>query len=97
MTAALIYLIISYLSLGGAMGIEGEKMYRITYLSGIILILFSDTIIALREFVGYHSLDGLILPTYYLAHILIAYSILYLHRPKINGKGKDNPLQMSQM
>lgn len=82
MTAVLIYLIISSLSLGGAVGIEGKRIYRVTYLSGIILILFSDTIIALREFVGYHSLNGLILPTYYLSHIFIAYSILYLYRPK---------------
>ncbi len=90
MIAVLIYLIISCLSVGGAVGIKGEKLFRVTYLSGIILILFSDTIIALREFVGYHSLNALILPTYYLSHIFIAYSILYLQRPKEMGRDKES-------
>lgn len=90
MIAVFIYLVISCLSLGAAAGIRGEKLYRVTYLSGIVLILFSDTIIALREFVGYHSLNGLILPTYYLSHISIAFSILYLNRSLEIDKEKES-------
>lgn len=76
MFAVLAYLIISTVSLGAALGIDGDKRSMLTYSFGIALILFSDTIIALREFVGYPSLDGLILPTYYLSHIFIACSVL---------------------
>jgi hypothetical protein len=41
------------------------------------LILFSDTIIALKEFTGYNELNFLILPTYYLAHISITFSVMH--------------------
>ena len=81
MLAVLAYLIISVFSLGAAVGITGNKRSRLTFVLGISLILFSDTIIALREFIGYHSLNELILPTYYLSHIFIACSVL-LRQPR---------------
>lgn len=76
--AVLAYIIISVVSLGAAVGITGDKRSRLTFVLGISLILFSDTIIALREFTGYHSLNELILPTYYLSHISIVCSVLIL-------------------
>lgn len=72
----LAYMIISVISLGAAAGITGDKRSRLTFVLGISLILFSDTIIALREFVGYHSLNELVLPAYYLSHISIVCSVL---------------------
>ncbi len=76
MLAALIYLVISCLSLGAAIGLSGNPVSKWAYVFGIFLILFSDTIIAYKEFVGYNELNFLILPTYYLAHIAIVFSII---------------------
>lgn len=74
--AALIYLLISCLTFGASVGIKGDPVFKWTYIFGIFLIVFSDTIIALTEFLEYNKLDFLILPTYYLAHISITYSLI---------------------
>ncbi|MEH6760471.1 MAG: lysoplasmalogenase family protein [Maribacter arcticus] len=76
MFATLIYLLISCFSLGASVGIKGDYVVKWTYVFGIFLILFSDTIISLTEFLGYNRLDFLILPTYYLAHISITFSLI---------------------
>jgi len=76
MVATLIYLLISCFSLGASVGIKGYSVVKWTYVFGIFLILFSDTIISLTEFLGYNRLNFLILPTYYLAHISITYSLI---------------------
>ena len=46
------------------------------YILGIAMLLFSDTMIAESDFVGNRSVSRLILPTYYLCHILVALSTL---------------------
>jgi uncharacterized membrane protein YhhN len=74
--AALIYLLISCLTLGTAIGIKGDSVFKWAYIFGIFLIVFSDTIIALTEFLGYSKLNFMILPTYYLAHISITFSLI---------------------
>ncbi|NCB07233.1 MAG: lysoplasmalogenase [Bacteroidia bacterium] len=76
MAAVLVYLLISCFSLGAAVGIRAGRWIRWPYVLGIFLILFSDTIISFREFVGYRELDFLILPTYYAAHIIITFSLI---------------------
>lgn len=76
MLATLIYLLISCLSLGASVGIKGDLFVKWTYVFGIFLILFSDTIISLTEFLGYSMLNILILPTYYLAHLSITFSLI---------------------
>lgn len=76
MVASLIYLLISCFSLGASMGMAVDQTEKWSYVIGIGLILFSDTIIAFKEFVGYHTFDFLITPTYYLAHICITYSVI---------------------
>lgn len=76
MMAALIYLIVSCVSFGAALGIKDIPEIKRPYVFGIFLILFSDTIIALKEFVGYDALNFLILPTYYLAHVTITYALI---------------------
>jgi len=76
MLATLIYLLISCFSLGASVGIKGDYVVKCSYVFGIFLILFSDTIISLTEFLGYKRLDFLILPTYYLAHISITFSLI---------------------
>ncbi|NAY91785.1 hypothetical protein GTQ34_07640 [Muricauda sp. JGD-17] len=76
MIASLVYLLISCFSLGAAMGMEGNPISKWGYIFGIVLIIFSDTIIAFKEFVDYHMTDFLITPTYYLAHIFITFSLI---------------------
>lgn len=76
MMASLIYLFISCLSFGASLGIKGDNTVKWTYIFGIFLVLFSDTIISLTDFLGYKSLGFLILPTYYLAHIVITFSLI---------------------
>ena len=81
--AALIYLLISCLTFGTSIGIKGDKVFKWSYILGIFLIVFSDTIIALTEFLGYTTLDFMILPTYYLAHISITFSLI--RRENLDG------------
>ena len=75
--AALLYLIISCLSLSAALGINTPSApAKNSYVAGIFLILFSDTIIAFKEFTLIQGLNFLILPTYYLAQICITFSLM---------------------
>ena len=76
MLSALIYLLVSCLSVGAAVGIKADPVVKWAYAFGIFLILFSDTIISLKEFVGYNVLNFMILPTYYLAHISITFALI---------------------
>lgn len=74
--AALAYLFVSCFSLAAAWGITLKGWSKWGYVFGIALILFSDTLIAFTEFMAYDRWDFLILPTYYLAHIAITWSIV---------------------
>lgn len=76
MVAALVYTLISCFSLGAAAGINGNGPDKWIYCFGILMLLFSDTIIALREFTAYRSPSFLILPTYYLSQISVTLSLL---------------------
>ena len=85
MWAALIYLIISCLSLGAAVGLRNNPVSKWAYVFGIFLILFSDTIIVYKEFVSFKELNFLILPSYYLAHIIIVFSLMKRHLTELKG------------
>ncbi|RIV69547.1 lysoplasmalogenase [Flagellimonas aequoris] len=76
MVASLIYLLISCFSLGASVGMGANGVVKWSYIFGIIMILFSDTIISFKEFMDYHTFDFLITPTYYLAHICITFSLM---------------------
>lgn len=75
MWAALGYLIVSCISMGAAWGMASKGISRTLYIWGIGMIVFSDTLIAFREFMAYSQWDFLILPTYYLAHILVTAAV----------------------
>lgn len=75
MWVALAYLFVSCFSLGAAWGLSQSGWDKWGYVIGIALILFSDTLIAFGEFMEYDRWDFLILPTYYLAHIVITWSL----------------------
>lgn len=46
------------------------------YMLGIAMLLFSDTMIAESDFAGNRKVSRLILPTYYLCHVLVALSAI---------------------
>lgn len=74
--AVLIYLLISCLSLGMAVGMNGSAIAKWAFVFGVFLILISDTIISLKEFLGNNNYNYMILPTYYLAHLSISFSLI---------------------
>lgn len=76
MIAVLIYLLISCFSLSAAIGIGEKSISKWFYLFGISMVLFSDVVIALREFAKFGSLDFLVLPTYYLAQISVTAALI---------------------
>jgi uncharacterized membrane protein YhhN len=76
MFAVLVYILISCFSLGAAAGIKADPLFKWIYFFGILMVLFSDTIIAFREFAAYDNLKFLILPTYYLAQISVTFSLI---------------------
>lgn len=76
MFSTLVYLLVSCMSIGASVGIKSDPIVKWAYMFGIFLILFSDTIISLKEFMGYDVLNFMILPTYYLAHISITFSLI---------------------
>jgi uncharacterized membrane protein YhhN len=79
--AALIYLVISCISLSAAIGINQlPRQAKYCFVAGISLILFSDTIIAFKEFTLFQALNFLILPTYYLAQVCITFALIVTMR-----------------
>lgn len=75
-TAVLAYLLVSCASLAAAAGLRASHPARWAFLAGISLIVFSDTLISLKEFLHFSALNRLILPTYYLALIAIAFALI---------------------
>ena len=71
-----LYVLISLVSLYFAMSMDAPLLPRILYIAGIAAILFSDTMIAERNFLGQHWAGKLILPFYYACHVLISLSFL---------------------
>jgi uncharacterized membrane protein YhhN len=79
--SVLLYLLISCVALAAAIGLSQAAWVKGLYVAGIGLVVFSDTIISFKEFLNYDGLNGLILPTYYLAHLCVTLSILIRFRP----------------
>ena len=88
MLAVLFYLLVSCISFAAATGIRFPTLPKWLFIAGISLILFSDTIIAFKEFVGYHNLNLLIMPTYYLSHILMTWALLCISSNPVNNQSK---------
>lgn len=75
-SAVFFYLLISVLALSLAFGLEQPTTSKVLFIAGMVLIVFSDTIISLTEFLNFRTLNFLILPTYYLAHVTITSSLM---------------------
>ena len=76
LVAVLLYLLISCLSLAAAAGLRLSTAIRWIFTFGIALLVFSDTIIALKDFAGYPQLRYLILPTYFLSHVFVTAALI---------------------
>jgi len=70
--AVVLYALISSFSLGFSLRGGFDLLPGILFSAGILMILFSDCIIALRRFSGLKNLGGWIMPTYFACHILMA-------------------------
>lgn len=75
-TAALMYLLISCATLSAAWGMRMPGWQKWPFVAGIALLVFSDTIISFSEFLGWKRWNGLILPTYYLVHPCVSWTVL---------------------
>lgn len=74
--AVLVYLLISCLALAVAAGLSWERAVKLFYVIGIALIVLSDLAISFNEFLDFKTFNVIILPTYYLAHLAITFSLL---------------------
>lgn len=74
--ASLAYLVVSCVAFAAAWGLAIEGLPKAIFVSGIALVVFSDTVISLVEFLGRRELRMLILPTYFLALMAIALALL---------------------
>ena len=74
--AVLLYLLISCLAFAVACGLRLRLAVKWPFVAGIGLILFSDTLISFKEFLRWGYGSWWILPTYYLAHLCITWSLL---------------------
>ena len=74
--AVLAYLLVSCLVMAVAAGLRWAPDLKVWYVLGIALIVVSDTIISLNEFLGIRSFNWLILPTYYLAHLAVTFGLI---------------------
>ena len=72
----LAYLIISCFSFALATGLRLTFPTKLIFSFGIALLVFSDTLIALKNFAGYKDFAFLILPTYFASHIVITLAII---------------------
>lgn len=73
---ALAYLLVSCFSLAAAIGLRLPAMIHGCFAAGIALLVFSDTIIALKIFAGYREFGFLILPTYFASHIMVTLALM---------------------
>ena len=74
--AILAYLIISCFSFAFATGLRLTFPTKLIFSFGIALLVFSDTLIAMKNFVGHKDFAFLILPTYFASHIVITLAIM---------------------
>lgn len=68
------YALVSIVSVLAAAGLKAAPLETLVYTLGIMLIAFSDTMIAENDFVRNREAFGYIMPTYYLCHICVAAS-----------------------
>ncbi|NLH17622.1 MAG: hypothetical protein GX455_13685 [Phycisphaerae bacterium] len=74
--AVLAYLAISCTGLAAAWGMRIDGRLKWPFVAGIGLLMASDTMISLHEFLGVGTLDRAILPSYFLSLICISWAVV---------------------
>ncbi len=74
--AVSLYALVSIVSVVAAAGMKGKPLEALFYTLGIMLIAFSDTMIAENDFVRNKDAFVYIMPSYYLCHICVAASAI---------------------
>lgn len=69
--AAALYTLLSVATLAAAIGMKSEWPHKSAFAAGIALLVFSDTLISLHEFLQWRTLSFLIIPAYLLSHLAI--------------------------
>lgn len=82
-----LYLLLSCVSLGAAVGAALRGAPRALYVLGMTLVVLSDTLISVDNFLGVHSAAGGVLPTYYLSQACIVASLML--RPELRPRQDD--------
>ncbi len=70
------YLVISCAGLAAAWGMRLDGRLKWPFVAGIGLLMASDTMISLHEFLGVGTLNGAILPSYFLSLICISWAVV---------------------
>lgn len=79
-SAALVYLVVSCVTLAAASGQAMAGPHRPALAAGVALFLFSDTCIALDRFLHAAWAGPVVLPAYFAAQILITAGVMLRHR-----------------
>jgi uncharacterized membrane protein YhhN len=74
--AVLFYLLISCVVFSTAWGMRMGAQLKWPFITGVGLIVFSDTLISFSEFLRWKQWNWLILPTYYLAQWCVSWTVL---------------------
>ena len=74
--AVLAYLLVSCFSWAASIDISSRSLARWVFTAGISSIVISDACLALNDFAGLHQFDAPIMPLYFLAHVLVAFSVV---------------------
>lgn len=69
------YVVISCAGLAAAWGMRMDGRLKWPFVAGIGLLIASDTMISLQEFLGVGTLNGTILPSYFLSLICISWAV----------------------
>ena len=73
--AIFFYLLISCFALTASVNFNGGLSVSWIFTAGILCLLFSDTIIALGDFMRYRKLTFMMMPLFHSSHILIVLSV----------------------
>jgi len=74
--AVFLYVVVSCFSLSASINLKSSSATYWIFTAGIACILISDSFIAAGNFLRWQKLSFLVMPLYYLCHILIALSVV---------------------
>lgn len=89
--AALVYLLLSCLTLAAAVGLRLARPEKLCFITAIGLMIFSDTTISFKDFLHWEPLNFLLMPTYYFSLILMTTAMSLKLRRAVGPRGGPDP------